>query len=170
LSAIFSGANSMCCVPANVQHRTGIHQLQHLVAELVAHHVPVKLERLYERRNPESISITPAPARPLMRIKMGLQPVRLPADFKPLKTHAPAEAQPLAQLQVYRRPPRHRSANSQTAPPAALALGAHANHVAVPGDAAARAQFVFRGAQIGCRPLQWSLPLLRAKLFLSCRM
>jgi acyl transferase domain-containing protein len=113
------------CVPANVQHRTGIHQLQHLVAELVAHHVPVNLERLYERRNPESISITPAPARPLMRIKMGLQPVRLPADFKPLKTHAPAEAQPLAQAASVpsSAPPPAPTAKPQ--PPAALALSAH---------------------------------------------
>jgi acyl transferase domain-containing protein len=91
-----------CAVPANVQHRTGIHQLQHLVAELVAHHAPVNLSRLYERRNPESISKAHAPSRPLLTIKMGLQPVRLPADFKPLKVHAseapvaaPVEAAPV---------------------------------------------------------------------------
>jgi len=109
-----------CCVPANVQHRTGIHQLQHLVAELVTHHVPVNLERLYERRNPESISIAQKPARPLMRIKMGLQPVRLPADFKPLAkapvaVSKPADLTAPAPAAVRRREPQ----------PAAAALAAH---------------------------------------------
>jgi acyl transferase domain-containing protein len=101
-----------CCVPANVQHRTGIHQLQHLVAELVAHHVPVNLERLYERRNPESISGVPTPARPLMRIKMGLQPVRLPADFKPMLKAPEAASAPAP-------------ANKPEPQPAAAALAAH---------------------------------------------
>ena len=105
------------CIPANVQHRTGIHQLQHLVAELVAHHVPVNLERLYERRNPDSVSITHAPARPLMRIKMGLQPVRLPADFKPLLK---AHAEPLAQIANVPAPTQ-----AAEPPPAAAALAAH---------------------------------------------
>jgi acyl transferase domain-containing protein len=108
-----------CSVPANVQHRTGIHQLQHLVAELTAHHVPVTLDRLYENRNPDSISIAKAPARPLMTIKMGLQPVRLPADFKPLKTHV-APTSPLPQAAVMPAP-----TTSPEPSPAALALSAH---------------------------------------------
>jgi acyl transferase domain-containing protein len=77
-----------CAIPSNVQHRTGIHQIQHLVAELVAHQVPVALDRLYEHRNPESISGLKTPPRALMKIKMGLQPVRLPADFQPFRTGA----------------------------------------------------------------------------------
>jgi acyl transferase domain-containing protein len=109
-----------CCVPANVQHRTGIHQLQHLVAELVAHHVPVNLTRLYERRNPESISIAATPARPLMRIKMGLQPARLPADFKPLKTHAAPQAQPASAPA-----PKAEAAKTPEQTPAAAAMAAH---------------------------------------------
>jgi acyl transferase domain-containing protein len=113
------------CVPANVQHRTGIHQLQHLVAELVAHHVPVALDRLYERRNPDSISAVRAPSRPLMTIQMGLQPVRLPADFKPLKTSAPQAA--AAQSQV---------AHAQAAPltPAALLTQSASLPAATPGS------------------------------------
>ena len=110
-----------CCVPANVQHRTGIHQLQHLVAELVAHHVPVALERLYERRNPDSISGVRAPSRPLMNIHMGLQPVRLPADFKPLKAQAErsmAAAQVSAPVPIVTPEP-------EPPKPAALALAAH---------------------------------------------
>ena len=108
---------SHCSIPANVQHRSGVHQLQHLVAELVAHHVPVALERLYENRNPDSISRVQPPARPLTRIKMGLQPVRLPSDFKPLlKTNqAPAAA---AQVS-----PAAPSGDQPT--PASLALSAH---------------------------------------------
>ncbi len=109
-----------CCVPANVQHRTGIHQLQHLVAELVAHHVPVNLTRLYERRNPESISIAQAPARPLMRIKMGLQPARLPADFKPLKTHAAPQLQPASAPA-----PKQEATKASEPTPAAAAMAAH---------------------------------------------
>jgi acyl transferase domain-containing protein len=113
-----------CAVAANVQHRTGIHQLQHLVAELVAHHVPVALERLYERRNPESISIAATPARPLMRIKMGLQPVRLPADFKPIKT--PAPQQPVISTQpVTASEPKPDTTKNVPATPAAAALVAH---------------------------------------------
>jgi len=110
-----------CSVPANVQHRTGIHQIQHLVAELVSHHVPVALERLYENRNPDFIFQAHPPARPLMKIKMGLQPVRLPADFKPLKTQAAAAVSqsvpPLAAA------PEAPAPAEQT--PAALALAAH---------------------------------------------
>ncbi|HTB17292.1 MAG TPA: beta-ketoacyl synthase N-terminal-like domain-containing protein [Bryobacteraceae bacterium] len=113
-----------CCVPANVQHRTGIHQLQHLVAELVAHHVPVNLKRLYERRNPQSISGVAAPARPLMRIKMGLQPVRLPADFKPLLKPRVDQPQPVGQPvgQPANVPAPAKAPEPQ---PAAAALAAH---------------------------------------------
>jgi acyl transferase domain-containing protein len=132
-----------CCVPANVQHRTGIHQLQHLVAELTAHHVPVALERLYERRNPDSISAVRAPSRPLMTIQMGLQPVRLPADFKPLRAaipqfHAAAPAAPAPFASPEPRPaiastltPTSPAASMPAAStpaastPAALALAAH---------------------------------------------
>lgn len=37
-------------VAANVQRRSGIMQLNHLVAQLAAHHVPMQLDHLYERR------------------------------------------------------------------------------------------------------------------------
>jgi acyl transferase domain-containing protein len=132
-----------CSVPANVQHRTGIHQLQHLVAELVAHHVPVALQRLYERRNPDSISRVQAPKRPLMSIKMGLQPVRLPADFQPLqrvaaaqsagaplsapepRTPAPPEPRTTAQPAPALAAPMSNAPMSNASTPAALALEAH---------------------------------------------
>jgi acyl transferase domain-containing protein len=107
-----------CSVPANVQHRTGIHQLQHLVAELTAQHVPVALERLFENRNPDSIFGVRAPARPLLKIQMGLQPVRLPADFKPLKTHPRSAPAPAPQ-------PTPEAPQAAPPSPAAQALAAH---------------------------------------------
>jgi len=110
-----------CAIPANVQHRTGIHQIQHLVAELVAHQVPVALERLYEHRQAESISALKAPSRPLMTIKMGLQPVRLPADFQLPETQA---AQPqVAQPGGGSVPSQPRKPSEPS--PAAVALAAH---------------------------------------------
>src|SRR4029079_7643114 len=42
-------------IPANVQHRSGILQMQHMIGQLVAHGVPVNLDQLYERRAPISV-------------------------------------------------------------------------------------------------------------------
>lgn len=76
-------------IPANVMHRSGITQLNHLLAQLSAHGVPMSLERLYERRLPQKVDIGAAamssqkPKRSprSMPLRMGLQPLRLPPDF-----------------------------------------------------------------------------------------
>jgi len=102
-----------CCIAANVPHRSGVHQLQHLAAELAAHHVPVALKRLYERRSPDSVWRAPVPRRPLMRINVGLQPARLQPDFKLVYAAAPQQKQEAT------------SASAQVASPAARALTAH---------------------------------------------
>ena len=45
-------------VPANIQQRSGILQLNHLVALLCAQGVPVDLNALYERRHPNSVDLS----------------------------------------------------------------------------------------------------------------
>jgi malonyl CoA-acyl carrier protein transacylase len=42
-------------VSANVARRSGLAQINHLVAQLAAHHVPLRLEHLYERREPRRV-------------------------------------------------------------------------------------------------------------------
>jgi malonyl CoA-acyl carrier protein transacylase/phosphopantetheinyl transferase (holo-ACP synthase) len=49
-------------VPANVQHHSGITQLNHLVARLMANHVYVELRQLYESRAPRRLSFSAAAA------------------------------------------------------------------------------------------------------------
>ncbi|MBD3181836.1 acyltransferase domain-containing protein [Candidatus Poribacteria bacterium] len=44
-------------ISANVQRRSGITQLNHLIGILAAHGVPMKLEYLYKRRSPNSLSM-----------------------------------------------------------------------------------------------------------------
>jgi len=78
-------------VPSNVQHRSSILQLHHMLAQLVAQRVPVRLERLYEQRAtqpiPESgLRVT----KPKMVLNTGLQPFRLPPEFTVPKLATPA--------------------------------------------------------------------------------
>ncbi len=88
-------------VPANVPHRSGMLQLHHLLAQLTAHGVPVRLERLYEHRAPQKVTGAPAARRAALPIATGLQGLRLPASFalpkhstpEPVST-VPAPAQP----------------------------------------------------------------------------
>jgi phosphopantetheine--protein transferase-like protein len=44
-------------IPANVQHRSGITQLNHVVGFLAAHAVPMKFDYIYERRAPQQVSL-----------------------------------------------------------------------------------------------------------------
>ncbi len=83
---------SYIAIPANVQHRSGILQLHHLIAQLVAHGVPVRLDHLYERRAPRQAERNPKPVRPALAIASGLKPVRLREDFK-LATRTSSAAQ-----------------------------------------------------------------------------
>jgi malonyl CoA-acyl carrier protein transacylase/phosphopantetheinyl transferase len=71
-------------IPANVPQRSGILQLQHMLAQLVAHGVPVRLSHLYERRNP---SLT---GRPL---GLAATPAPAPAAKVPAATPTPSPAQ-----------------------------------------------------------------------------
>lgn len=50
----------VAALAANVVRRSGIQQLHHLVAQLVAHQVPLRLRFLHDRRQPETINwLTP---------------------------------------------------------------------------------------------------------------
>jgi acyl transferase domain-containing protein len=79
-------------VASNVQHRSGILQLHHMLAMLFAHGVPLRLEHLYQRRDPRPIELKPA-GRPKTRIKLGIEPMRLPPGFTlPPRKQPPAAA------------------------------------------------------------------------------
>jgi acyl transferase domain-containing protein len=55
---------SFAALPANTPRRTGPTQLNHLVAQLAAHHVPVNMEHLYARRQTEPVEWERSAARP----------------------------------------------------------------------------------------------------------
>ncbi len=48
-------------VAANVAHRSGLTQLNHMAAVLAAHHVPLRFEHMYSRRDPRPIAWKPSP-------------------------------------------------------------------------------------------------------------
>ncbi len=52
-------------MPANVMSRSGIEQLNHLIALLAAHRVPMNLNALFARRSPREVSLqaTPTPVK-----------------------------------------------------------------------------------------------------------
>jgi acyl transferase domain-containing protein len=68
-------------IPSNVQHRSGIVQLHHMLGQLVAQGLNPKLEHLYARRAPRPVTEKIKPKRSLA-LATGLQPARLRADFK----------------------------------------------------------------------------------------
>jgi acyl transferase domain-containing protein len=68
-------------IPSNVQHRSGIVQLHHMLGQLVAHGLNPKFEHLYARRAPRPVSEKVKPKR-MLALGTGLQPARLPAGFK----------------------------------------------------------------------------------------
>ena len=105
-------------VATNVQHRSGILQLQHMLAQLVAHGVPVRLAHLYERRNPAPLEAE-TKSKPALTILGGLHPVRLPQDFE-LPRHSPAAAPaPVAELAGQAGPQHARPPAEPPAPPSA---------------------------------------------------
>ena len=89
-------------IPSNVQHRSGLTQLNHLVAQLSAHGVAVRLAYLYERRAPRALDLQAAspageaasPAARRVRLETGLQPLRLPSGFSLPRAAKPAEPAP----------------------------------------------------------------------------
>ena len=82
------GRRSHLAVPSNVAHRSGLTQLQHLIAQLAAHGVPMVLDALYQRRMAVDLASTrdSAPrhgataASGSVTLPTGLQPLRLPAS------------------------------------------------------------------------------------------
>jgi acyl transferase domain-containing protein/phosphopantetheinyl transferase len=85
-------------IPSNVQHRSGILQLQHMLGQLVAHGMDPNLEHLYARRAPRPVTTESKPKR-MMKLATGLQPVRLPADF-----HLPKKPEPERQTEAGQLP------------------------------------------------------------------
>lgn len=76
-------------IPADVLHRSGTTQLNHLVGQLAAHRVSLSLKHLYARRSPKRLDLEAlsqgAGEEPVsskdMHLATGLQPLRLPPDF-----------------------------------------------------------------------------------------
>jgi len=69
-------------VPANVSRRSGLTQINHLVGVLAAQNVDMRLDYLYDRRNPQMISWEDAkpsvPVRPgPMKLVLALPPLKL---------------------------------------------------------------------------------------------
>jgi len=87
-------------IPSNVQHRSGIVQLHHMLGQLVAHGLNPKLEHLYARRSPRPVGEKVKPKR-MLALGTGLQPMRLPADFSlPKKASAPTpRTEPAARVE-----------------------------------------------------------------------
>jgi acyl transferase domain-containing protein/phosphopantetheinyl transferase (holo-ACP synthase) len=74
-------------VASNVEHRSGLVQLNHLVAQLAVHGVGIRFDPLYARRSARCIDLEAPPRAaaqkgPTVRIATALQPVSLPADFR----------------------------------------------------------------------------------------
>ncbi|MBV8731548.1 MAG: acyltransferase domain-containing protein, partial [Acidobacteriia bacterium] len=84
-------------MPANVARRSGITQLNHLVGVLAAQRVPMRLDYLYARRNPQTVSWedASAPAKPkpaAMKLALALPPLKVKP--RPRKAEPPAIAVP----------------------------------------------------------------------------
>jgi acyl transferase domain-containing protein/phosphopantetheinyl transferase len=85
-------------IPSNVQHRSGILQLHHMLGQLIAHGVNPNLTPLYDRRDPKPFDAPVKPKRTMI-LKSGIQPIRLPDGFelpnrppKKIETPEPAPA------------------------------------------------------------------------------
>jgi malonyl CoA-acyl carrier protein transacylase len=103
-------------IPSNVQHRSGIVQLHHMLGQLVAHGLNPKLEHLYARRAPRPVSEKIKPKR-MLALGTGIQPARLPADFRlskpPATSHQPPATAPAPPTPAAPAPTDSRSAVMQ---------------------------------------------------------
>ena len=68
-------------LPSNVQHRSGILQLHHMLGQLLAHGAKLDLTPLYERREAKLVD-APVAVKRSQTLKTGIQPMRLPPGFK----------------------------------------------------------------------------------------
>ncbi|WP_160163302.1 type I polyketide synthase, partial [Nitrolancea hollandica] len=109
-----------CAVPANVQRRSGIAQLNHLVGMLAAQGVNLDPSYLYERRNPQRIdwsATTNVSASPRssekMVLHMGWPLLKLPDDINQrLQPEGNGQPSPLAPLPILGEGPGVRAAPS----------------------------------------------------------
>ncbi len=96
---------SFAAIPANIQRRSGLAQLNHLVGQLLAHHVPMQVEHLYRRRHPVRLEWEKQPEKtPLVKTARketaGVRPASGPLPSKPQpfpsaeRTLAPLAATP----------------------------------------------------------------------------
>ena len=88
INDILRGKN-FTAIPADVSHRPGTTQLNHLVGQLTAHGISLSLKHLYARRSPRRLDLeelsrgSPEDPRSSRSIPLatGLQPLRLPPDY-----------------------------------------------------------------------------------------
>jgi len=103
-------AKPHAAIPSNVQHRSGIVQLHHMLGQLVAHGLNPKLEHLYARRAPRPVTEKDKPKR-LLSLATGIQPARLPAGFalpkkpEPVPALSPATPAPIPAAPTRRAEP-----------------------------------------------------------------
>ena len=92
-------------IPSNVQHRSGIVQLHHMLGQLVAHGLNPKLEHLYARRAPRPVTEKIKPKR-MLALGTGIQPARLPGRLQPTEEAEikPPDPQPPAPGPATRAP------------------------------------------------------------------
>ncbi|MCB9152616.1 MAG: polyketide synthase dehydratase domain-containing protein [Caldilineae bacterium] len=83
-------------IPANIQQRSGITQLNHLVALLYAQGVPLDIAALYERRRPRAVDLTPEQGRHAGRQRKGT--MKLASGWAGMEVSAEAASRIRGQL------------------------------------------------------------------------
>lgn len=83
-------------VPANIQQRSGITQLNHLVGLLCAQGVPVDLDALYARRRPQTVDLAPGQGGQVGKQRKGA--LKLASGWAGMEVSAEAAAQIRRQL------------------------------------------------------------------------
>ena len=86
-------------IAANLPRRSGLTQLNHLVAALFAQGVPIRPDFLYARRRPRRIdwSAPEPPARTTVELKLGFPEMRLSEDDRPAAVGVAAIRRPAAE-------------------------------------------------------------------------
>ena len=134
-------------ISANVEHRSGVSQLHHLLGELIAHGVSVRLDHLYEYRDPKPVGLA-KPVKPTMKIQLGMKQMQLPDKFRLASQTMNGGPRPLPVAPAIKTTPRPEPSRFAT-PPAASAPEAQpvpAFAAALPVAPAAPAAITGRGA------------------------
>ncbi len=92
-------------ISANVEHRSGISQLHHLLGELIAHGVRVRLDHLYEYRDPKPVGVA-KPEKPAMKIELGMKQMQLPEKFRLANHSVNGGPRPLPVAPAVKMPPQ----------------------------------------------------------------